>query len=53
MFWMIVAILVFVWLLGLVSNGTMGEVPSPLAGGRPYRGAGQDHSGTTTGVKSG
>jgi hypothetical protein len=40
-FWMIVAILAFLWLLGLVSSHvTGGQVPP--ADGRPYRGAPRD-----------
>jgi len=39
MFWTIAAILVFLWLLGLVIGYTMAGVHSAPAGGRPYRGA--------------
>jgi len=36
MFRMVAAILVFLWLLGLVIGYIMGGVHSPPAGGRPY-----------------
>jgi len=36
MFWMVAAILVFLWLLGLVISYIMGGVHPLPAGGRPY-----------------
>jgi hypothetical protein len=42
MFWMIVAILAFLWLLGLVIRCTKGEVHSPPATGHSHPGAHQN-----------
>ena len=43
MFWMIVAILVCPWLLGLVISCATGEFIHLLRGGRPHRGAHRDY----------
>jgi hypothetical protein len=52
MFWMIAAILVFPWLLGLMITCTIEGVHSPHAGACRCQGAGQDHSGMTPDVRS-
>jgi hypothetical protein len=51
-FWMMAAILAFLWLLGLVCSPTMGG-HSPSAGGRPDRGAPRDRWRATTRASSG